>query len=82
MTIGQLVKKRRLELNITQGKLSRLLGYDHAQIISNIERDVCSVPRSKLKKLCRVLMIDQSTLYNVLVATKAKQIAKDIGLTA
>lgn len=82
LTIAQLVKKRRMELNLTQKELAKLLGYRVPQFVSNLERGTCDIPKNKLKRLCRVLMLDQSTVYNILLAEKAREIAKSIGFSA
>jgi transcriptional regulator with XRE-family HTH domain len=80
MVLNEMIRKRRREMNLSQGKLSKLLGYDSAQLISNIERGVCHFPKRKLKRLCRVLMLDQQAVYNSLVYQSAKEIAESMGM--
>ena len=47
MTIGQQIRIRRLELNMTQAQLGKELGI-HRQLISQIERDASNASTKRL----------------------------------
>lgn len=65
--ISELLKSRRMEKKMSQTMLARHLGWDGAQYVSNIERDLCRLPMSRFKKITKVLEISPSTLYNAYV---------------
>jgi len=59
-TVGNLIKARRKELELSQLELNQRLGYKdgHGQFISNIERGLCSLPLDKVIDLCKMLRIN------------------------
>ena len=57
--ICKFLKKKRLDVNISQKELSQKLGYESPQIISNYERGVCLPPISSFKPLLKTLGIEQ-----------------------
>jgi transcriptional regulator with XRE-family HTH domain len=79
MSLAKVIRNRRRELGISQDKLASFLGYD-GQFISNIERGVCGMPRKKLKKLCRVLFLDQNLVYATLMESEGIEIRKALGM--
>ena len=48
---GQILADARNRVGLTQKDLAKKLGYSSAQFISNVERGLCLVPKSQLKKL-------------------------------
>ena len=66
------------ELNkMSQAELAEKLGYGSSQFISNIERGLCGFPISKLKKLCKILKIDERMMLEALVADFTEEIQRD-----
>jgi len=55
MTIGDRIKKRREELNISQEELGLKLGYKSRSSINKIELDGRSLPQSKIKAIAEAL---------------------------
>ena len=54
MTIGQQIRLRRLELNMTQAQLGRLLGI-HVQLISQIERGASQASTKRLGEFAALM---------------------------
>ena len=54
-TIGDNIKKRRLELDMTQEELALLMGYKTKSSINKIELGVADIPQSKIVKFAQVL---------------------------
>lgn len=46
--IAKLVKNARAKAGLSQGELSNKLGFKNGQFISNIEREICSLPVGKI----------------------------------
>lgn len=55
MKISELIKKRRIELHLSQQELAALLGYKTRSSIAKIEKGACSIPYSKLSSLANIL---------------------------
>lgn len=53
--IGNQIKKRRLELGLSQEELARRMGYKHKSSINKIEIGVNDIPQSKIEKFAAVL---------------------------
>ena len=64
MEIGAFIRARRKKLELTQEDAAHALGYDQYQMISNIERGVCSVPVFKLPKLAECLQVAESEILD------------------
>ena len=58
MNIGEIIKKRRLELGISQEELSKKMGYSSKTSISKIEKGISDIPLKKIQKLSNFLYID------------------------
>lgn len=63
-TIGQNIKKRRLELGWTQEELAHKMGYKSKSSINKIELDYTDIPQSKIKKFAEVLMTTTKDLMD------------------
>ena len=61
-----LVKGRRIELGLSQHALGKMLGYPNAQFICNIENGRSKMPKKKLKRLCRGLLLDSYLVVGAL----------------
>ena len=55
MTLGEKIKARREELEISQGRLADAIGVNSAKVISNWEKDINKPDIEKLSKLCQAL---------------------------
>ncbi len=54
-TLGQLIQGRRLSLKLTQGQVSKAMGWNSPQFVSNIERDEADLPPEKIVPLAKLL---------------------------
>lgn len=55
MGLAENIKKRRIELQISQDQLANLLGYKTRSSIAKIEKGISSIPPSKLTSLANIL---------------------------
>lgn len=55
--MGNLIKAKRIERELSQEQLSKILGYKNGQFISNVERGICSIPLNKAILTCKILDI-------------------------
>ena len=55
MTIGQRIRQRREELNMTQEELAHKIGYKSKSSINKIEIDVQQLKQSKIKEIAEAL---------------------------
>ncbi len=64
--IGDLLKKRREELNYTQAEIATHLRWNTAQQVSNYERGVCLPPRESLKDIIKFLKLNYDDVWDEL----------------
>ena len=55
------------EKRMTQGELSKALGYKNSQFISNVERGLCSIPMRKIDVTAEALGIMPSKIKDAMV---------------
>ena len=80
MKLSAVIKSRRNQLGLSQLKLAKLLGYSEPFFLSNIENGRSHFPRKKLKRLRRVLFLDDSVLVEALLNDERDKIYKYLGL--
>ena len=76
MKLGDLIKKRREELNLTQEELADLLNYKSKSTINKIEKNINDIPFSKLEDFAKVLKVDLAYLLGWDIEKKEKSITK------
>ena len=64
--IGDYVKKRRTELEMTQEELAALVGYKHKTSINKIELGQSGVPRSKIPAFSAALRVSELELQGTI----------------
>lgn len=57
MTIGERIKQRREELNLTQEELARKLGYKSRTAISNVEKNKEDLTSTRIRKFAEALEV-------------------------
>lgn len=55
MTIGKMIKERRIELKMSQRELADKMGYSNHSTITRIESGKVDIPQSKIAKFAEVL---------------------------
>lgn len=69
MNVANLVRIKRQEhpKKLSQGKLSKELGYKNGQFISNLERGLCSIPLKGMRRFIEVLGINEEELKDAIL---------------
>lgn len=62
--IGNLIKKRRIDLGMTQDELAEKTGYKTRSSINKIEKGCNDIPRNKIEIFARALNVPQSFFLN------------------
>lgn len=75
--IGQLIRDRREELNMTQLDLANHLGYGSTQFVSLFERGLSKVPLKVLGKVAVVLKMNQKQLKKILIDNESAYIVSE-----
>ena len=67
--LATLIRKRRIELDLSQGELNKLLGWysKNGQVVSNIERGLQQVPAHAVNKLSSEIMIPREEIMDLMV---------------
>lgn len=63
--LGNFLVKRRKELGLSQGDVSKFLGWGNGQFVSNIERGLCDMPPKHFRRISKLLNIDIKVLCNL-----------------
>lgn len=71
---GEILKQAREKAGLSQGELAKELGYSSPQLISNVERGLCSVPLKKARDFCRLTGMAQKDLRNILIGVATRRI--------
>ena len=66
-SIGQYLRQKRKDANLSQNEVGRLLGYKNGQFVSNWERGDQEPPAETLPKLVRIYKINEEELLRVLL---------------
>ena len=61
-TLYENIRKRRIELNMSQQALAEAVGYSGKSMISQVENGLIDLPITMVKKLAEVLQIDPGDL--------------------
>ena len=64
--VGELIKEKRVELNLSQDELATKLGYSSRSSINKIELGLQDVPKSKAEAFARVLGIVIAGIYGLM----------------
>lgn len=80
MKIGHYLKSKREKLKITQSQIAKALGYTSAQLVSNVERGVCSPPLSCLGKWCDLVKANKKRVMNIMLKEHKNKLSKALGV--
>ena len=71
-----LLKQARERKGISQGQLSKALGFSNPQFISNIERGLSELPTKHFKKVEKILGIPMPKLIEMKIESTQKRLRK------
>lgn len=75
---AKFLKKRRLDIGLTQAQLAKKMGYLTPQLVSNNERGVSLPPMKTLGKLAKILLVDAATINNLIILDKIDKLNKKL----
>lgn len=75
--LGKYLQECRQAAGLSQGEVSKALGYTTPQFISNWERDVSAPPMDKLSELVRLIKIKPEIVMDLLIEDMAVSIRSD-----
>lgn len=74
--LGEYLQQKRKDKGLSQGFVSKTLGYSSPQFISNIERGLCTPPFPALKQMADLYEIDPEEITAVLIRLQAEVLSK------
>lgn len=80
LKIGDRIKQRRIELNMSQDELARRLGYKSRSSINKIERDASGLPQTKIAAIASALQTTPSYIMGWEEVQKKNNATADIVL--
>jgi len=79
---GNFLRDKRIAAGLTQAEVSKQCGFSTPQFLSNIERGVCWPPMDFLRKLSGLYDIDPRDVLSLLMETKSRVWAAELGVKA
>lgn len=73
MTIGERIRTRRKELNLSQRELAARLGYTDHTTLNRIEADKVDLPQSRIVKIAEVLRVTPGYLLGMVSEDESKK---------
>lgn len=64
MTIGEIIRERRTELEISQDELAKRVGYTNRSSIARIESGEIDLPYSKIVSIANALSLDPVVFFS------------------
>lgn len=80
--LGSYLRDLRERRGLSQGDVAKLLSLKTAQSISNIERGISPLPRTKIKRIADVLGVSKDAVVNVVLQEVQERYAKAAGTKA
>lgn len=80
MQIAEIIKNRRMQLNMTQKQVAEMLGYESVQFFSMIERGLSSCPYQILGSLCVILNIPKDKFSSLILEEFKEQLSQSMDL--
>lgn len=65
--VGNLIRKKRLGLGLTQKQVAKLIKVAGPMFISQVEGGVSKAPLARVRDICRALGIDKHDIYYALL---------------
>lgn len=78
-TFGEYLRTKREQAGLSQGSVSKSLGYQSPQFISNWERGISKPPARTLAKIVRLYRLDREELIESLVQNTKKSLELAFG---
>lgn len=78
-TVGQIVREARIAAGVTQEALAKALGLTSDQIISEFERDKCSVAPKHFREIARMLHMNIDVLIEAHMAEYRDKLKRKVG---
>ncbi len=70
--LGKMFQRGRVESNMTQSAVCKILGYSSSQFLSNFERGLCSMPLPQLKKLIELYDLNGEDVVELMISIQNK----------
>lgn len=67
INLSQFLRKKRIEMQMSQAELASMLGYNNPQFVSNWERGLAQPPMRQTREICNILKIDKRTVIDLIV---------------
>ncbi len=76
--IADLLREKRIEKNLSQNDLARMMGYESAQFVSDWERAYSAVPLPKIIDLAKILDFDHARVFEMFVEFSKERVEREL----
>jgi transcriptional regulator with XRE-family HTH domain len=78
MDLSKFLKEKRLEAGLSQGAVSKKLGYTSPQFVSNWERGLSQPPVATLRKIAQIYNISANDMFDVMLKATIDQVTAEL----
>lgn len=78
--LGVTFKNHRVDIGLSQGQVSKVLGYTSPQFVSNFERGLCSLPLNKIKKLIDLYELKGEEVVELMLALHESYLREELNV--
>lgn len=75
---GKILKQSREKIGLSQGDVSKSLGYTTCQFVSNLERGISLIPANKFNIFCKTLKISKAQLLEAVMNDLKSQYTRKV----
>lgn len=76
MTAGEMIKEARLEKDMTQHELGRLLGFRQGNFVGMFEKGRSAIPIDRIPEICRLLDLNPYLMFKLVLRERAPEMAR------
>lgn len=76
--LGLYLVQKRIDAKLSQAALARALGFSSPQFVSNMERGLAPIPKTKVSALSKLLKVTTDSLIDEIVEDKRLEYRKAI----
>ena len=80
--VGSVIRELRERKGLSQAEIAGMLGLRTAQSISNIERGVSPLPRTKIKRFADILGVGKGEIVDALMQEMGETVSRAAGVKA
>jgi transcriptional regulator with XRE-family HTH domain len=76
LTAGQMIKEARLEKDMTQEEIGKLLGFRQGNFVGMMEMNRSAIPYNRIPQICNLLDLSPIALFKLVMMDRDPEMAR------